>query len=216
VRGAAILWLLRAIQAWDRVRLAWLHARHRGLRIDPAASTNFASAEFRLAPGARLEIRRGAVTERRRGGVCFTVESGGEVIVGEGAWLRSDVGTVRLVAFAGGRLELEEQAFLNGALVSAKAEVRVGRRSMIGPGSRVYDADQHDFDDAHPERVEPVHVGDHVWIASDVTVMRGVSIGDHCVVGARSVVTRSLPAHTLAHGAPARPAGPVGDRSRTR
>jgi acetyltransferase-like isoleucine patch superfamily enzyme len=185
VRGAAILWLLRAIQAWDRVRLAWLHARHRGLRIDPAASTNFASAEFRLAPGARLG-------------------------------LRSDVGTVRLVAFAGGCLELEEQAFLNGALVSAKAEVRVGRRSMIGPGSRVYDADQHDFDDAHPERVEPVHVGDHVWIASDVTVMRGVSIGDHCVVGARSVVTRSLPAHTLAHGAPARPAGPVGDRLRTR
>ncbi len=212
----AILWLLRAIQAWDRVRLAWLHARHRGLRIDPAASTNFASAEFRLEPGARLEIRRGAVTERRRGGVCFTVESGGEVVVGEGAWLRSDVGTVRLVAFAGGRLELEEQAFLNGALVSAKAEVRVGRRSMIGPGSRVYDADQHDFDDAHPERIEPVRVGDHVWIASDVTVMRGVSIGDHCVVGARSVVTRSLPAHTLAHGAPARPAGPVGDRSRTR
>jgi acetyltransferase-like isoleucine patch superfamily enzyme len=216
MRGAAILWLLRAIQAWDRVRLAWLHARHPGLRIDPAASTNFASAEFRLAPGARLDIRRGAVTERRRGGVCFTVESGGEVIVGEGAWLRSDVGTVRLVAFAGGRLELEEQAFLNGALVSAKAEVRVGRRSMIGPGSRVYDADQHDFDDTHPERIEPVRIGDHVWIASDVTVMRGVSIGDHCVVGARSVVTRSLEAHTLAHGAPARAAGPVGDRSRTR
>jgi hypothetical protein len=198
------------------MRLAWLHLRHRGLRIDPGASTNFASAEFRLEPGSRLEIRRGAVTERRRGGVCFTVESRGEVVVGEGAWLRSDVGTVRLVAFSGGRLLLAEQAFLNGALVSAKAEVRIGRRSMIGPGSRIYDADQHDFDDAHPERIEPVLVGDHVWIASDVTVLRGVSIGDHCVVGARSVVTRSLPAHTLAHGAPARPAGSVGDRSRTR
>ncbi|NIU73790.1 MAG: hypothetical protein GWN71_09455 [Gammaproteobacteria bacterium] len=190
--------------------------RHPGLQIHPGASTNFASAEFRLQPGARLEIRAGAVTERRRGGVVFAIEPGGRVLVGEGVWLRSDVGTVRLVAFSGGSLELAPQAFLNGALVSAKAEVRVGRRSMIGPGSRVYDADQHDFDDAHPERIEPVRIGDHVWIASDVTVMRGVTIGDHCVVGARSVVTRSLPPHTLAHGAPAKPAGPVGDRSRTR
>ncbi len=190
--------------------------RHPGLQIHPGASTNFASAEFRLQPGARLEIRAGAVTERRRGGVVFAIEPGGRVLVGEGVWLRSDVGTVRLVAFSGGSLELAPQSFLNGALVSAKAEVRVGQRSMIGPGSRVYDADQHDFDDARPERIGRVDIGDHVWIASDVTVMRGVTIGDHCVVGARSVVTRSLPPHTLAHGAPAKPAGPVGDRSRTR
>ncbi|MEN8182216.1 MAG: acyltransferase [Myxococcota bacterium] len=211
-----VLWLLRAIQTVDRVRLAGLRWRHPGLSIHPEASTNFASAEFRLQPGARLEIGAGAVTERRRGGVVFTLEPGAEVRVGEGVWLRSDVGPVRLVAFAGARIELAPEAFLNGALLSAKREVRVGRRSMIGPGSRVYDADQHDFDDATPERVAPVRIGDHVWVASDVTVMRGVTVGDHCVVGARSLVTHDLPDHTRAYGVPARSRGPVGDRSCTR
>ena len=47
-------------------------------------------------------------------------------------------------------------------------------------------------------------------------MLRGVSIGEHSVVGARSVVTRDVPPHTLALGVPAEPRGVVGDRSRTR
>jgi maltose O-acetyltransferase len=49
-----------------------------------------------------------------------------------------------------------------------------------------------------------------------VTILRGVTIGDHSVVGARSLVTRDIPPHTLAFGQPARPRGEVGDRSHTR
>ena len=80
----------------------------------------------------------------------------------------------------------------------------------------IFDSDQHDFDSATPEAIEPVRVDDHVWIAADCTVLRGVSIGEHSVVGARSVVTRDVPPHTLALGAPAEPRGVVGDRSRAR
>ena len=63
-----------------------------------------------------------------------------------------------------------------------------------------------------PPRVG-VRIGEFVWVASDVTVMRGVTIGDHAVVGARSVVLRDVPAHTLAFGTPAEARGAVGDRS---
>jgi hypothetical protein len=216
VNRSAVRALLRAIQAWDRVRLAALRWRHPGLRIHPKASTNFASSDYSLATGARLVIGPGAVTERRPGGVRFVLEEGARVEVGEGVWLRSELGPVRIFAFAGAELELAPEAFLNGCHVSAKRRVRVGRRSWVGPGSRVFDSDQHDFDDARPERSEPVEIGDHVWIGSDVTVLRGVRVGHHSVVGARSVVTRDVPDHTLALGAPARPRGPVGDRSRCR
>ena len=208
--------VLHAIQAWDRLRLAWLRLRHPGLTIHPEASTNFASSDYSIAPGARLAIGPGAVTERRAGGVRFVLEEGARVTLGERVWLRSELSPVRVVAFAGAELELAPEAFLNGCHVSAKRRLRVGRRSWIGPGSRVFDSDQHDFDDAHPERIEPVEIGDHVWIASDVTVLRGVRVGHHSVVGARSVVTRDVPDHTLVLGAPARPRGPVGDRSRCR
>jgi carbonic anhydrase/acetyltransferase-like protein (isoleucine patch superfamily) len=208
--------LLRTIQAWDVLRLALLRWRHPGLEIHPQASTNFASSDYSLAPGARLVIGPGAVTERRAGGVRFVVEAGARVAIGEGVWLRSELGPVRVFAFAGAELELAPEAFLNGCHVSAKRRLRVGRRAWIGPGSRVFDSDQHDLDDARPERVEPVEIGDHAWIASDVTILRGVRVGHHSVVGARSVVTRDVPDHTLVLGAPARPHGPIGDRSRCR
>jgi acetyltransferase-like isoleucine patch superfamily enzyme len=208
--------LLRAIQEWDRLRLRRLARRHPGLEVDPGASSNFACARFELAPGARLRIGAGAVTERRRDGVRFAVGAGAAVEVGEGSWLRSDLGPVNVVAFEGARLAIGPECFLNGCHLSAKRSLTLGRRAWVGPGCRVFDSDQHDFDDAHPERTEPVEIGDFVWIAADTTVLRGVRIGEHAVVGARSLVTDSIPAHTLAYGAPAAPRGSVGDRSRVR
>jgi acetyltransferase-like isoleucine patch superfamily enzyme len=80
----------------------------------------------------------------------------------------------------------------------------------------VFDSDQHDLDSEHPEVIAPVEIGDHAWVAADVTVLKGVRIGSHCVVGTRSLVTRSLPDHSLAFGSPAEVRGKVGDRSRTR
>ena len=94
--------------------------------------------------------------------------------------------------------------------------MRLGHRAWVGLGSRVFDSDQHDLDAARPERSERVAIGDHVWIASDVTVLRGVRIGAHAVVGSRSLVTSDVPPHALAYGVPARVRGVVGDRSKTR
>ena len=87
---------------------------------------------------------------------------------------------------------------------------------MVGPGSRVYDADQHDLDGDTREVVAPVRIGELAWVASDVTVMRGVTIGAHAVVGARSLVTRDVPPHTLVYGTPAEVRGTVGDRTGAR
>ena len=61
----------------------------------------------------------------------------------------------------------------------------------------------------------PIAIGDHVWITSDVTVLRGVRIGSHVVIGAKSLVNRDVPDHTLAFGQPATARGTVGDRSQT-
>ena len=212
----SVVWRLKAMQAYDRWRLSRLAARHPGLQIDPGASTNFAAARYELGPGARLRIRRGAVTERVEGALVFLIGAGASVDIGEDTWLRTELGPVRAVAFEGARIACGPDGFWNGCHVSAKREVSIGRHSWIGPGSRVFDSDQHDLDAERPEVTAPVTIGDHVWVASDVTVLRGVSIGDHAVVGARSLVTADVPAHTLAFGTPAKPRGPVGDRSQVR
>jgi acetyltransferase-like isoleucine patch superfamily enzyme len=54
------------------------------------------------------------------------------------------------------------------------------------------------------ERKTGVQLGNNVWLGCGVTVLPGISIGDHAVVGANSVVTKSIPAGTVWAGNPAR------------
>ena len=50
----------------------------------------------------------------------------------------------------------------------------------------------------------PIIIGDHVWICSNVSITKGVTIGDGAIVSANSVVTTNIPAHCLASGNPAK------------
>lgn len=49
-----------------------------------------------------------------------------------------------------------------------------------------------------------VVIGSNVWIGTGVIILPGVHIGDNCIVGAGSLVNRSIPADTLVVGVPAR------------
>ena len=51
----------------------------------------------------------------------------------------------------------------------------------------------------------PVRIGNNVWIGEGVAIMPGVEIGDGCVIGAHSIVNKSIPPNTIAVGAPAVP-----------
>lgn len=51
---------------------------------------------------------------------------------------------------------------------------------------------------------KPVHIGSDCWFGASVTVCPGVTIGDGCVIGAGSVVTRDIPANSFAAGVPCR------------
>jgi acetyltransferase-like isoleucine patch superfamily enzyme len=216
LRGLIVRVVLEAIRAFDRTRLHIRMLRTPGLEIHPEASSNLAAARMVLAPGARLRIGPGVVTERRAGALHFDLGPSAHVDVGADTWLRTDVEPVYIAAFEGARIEIGPEGFLNGCHLSAKRAVLLGRRVYIGFGCRVFDADQHDLDMDRPEAAEPVSIGDHVWIAADSTVLRGVAIGAHSVIGTRSLVTRDIPAHTLAFGNPAEPRGVVGDRTGAR
>ena len=59
------------------------------------------------------------------------------------------------------------------------------------------------------EYAPAIHIGNQVWIASNVVVTAGVQIGDNAVIGAGSVVTKDIPAGYLAYGNPCRPVRPI-------
>jgi carbonic anhydrase/acetyltransferase-like protein (isoleucine patch superfamily) len=203
---------LKALHAWDKLCLRRLQRRYPGLEIHPTASRNLAVALFELGDGARLRIGAGVDTDRLPGRLCLRVEDGASMEIGDGTWLRTTVDKIRLVAFPGAHLSLGPHSWLNGCQLYATERVEAGEGAMIGPGSRISDSGQHPLDVESAVSTEPVRIGEFVWIASDVTVLAGVSIGGHSVIGARALVAGDIPPHTLAYGVPARPRGSVGKR----
>lgn len=52
------------------------------------------------------------------------------------------------------------------------------------------------------EYTHPIHIGNNVWICTGAIVLPGVTIGDNCIIGAGSVVTKDIPPNSLAVGKP--------------
>lgn len=65
---------------------------------------------------------------------------------------------------------------------------------------------------ADQEYGKPITIGDNCWITSNVTIVGGVHIGEGCVIGAGSVVTRDIPPHSLAVGNPCKVLRPITDK----
>ena len=110
-------------------------------------------------------------------------------------------------------MQIGSRTLVNGAMLSAKSELTIGSEVLLGFGVRVLDSDQHDLDQDHPERTEPVRIGNRVWIGADSMVLRGSTIGDDVVIGARSLVTGDIPSGVLALGVPAKPVREISSRA---
>ena len=95
-------------------------------------------------------------------------------------------------------------------------EIRLGSDVFVGPNVsfltpihplRAEERNVRFAPDGHPytlEACKPILVEDRVWIGGNVVILPGVTIGDRCVIGAGSVVTKNIPAGVIAVGNPCR------------
>lgn len=93
--------------------------------------------------------------------------------------------------------------------------VTLGRHALLGPEVFIT-ASNYQTEPGTPVMDQPklerdVVIGDDVWLGARVMVVAGVEIGDGCIIGASSVVTRSIPAGSIAVGNPARVVGHRGE-----
>nr|WP_067298371.1 sugar O-acetyltransferase [Marinobacterium profundum] len=84
--------------------------------------------------------------------------------------------------------------------------VDIGSKVMFGPNVLLSGA-THPVDPVERMSNEygaPIKIGDNSWLGGNVVVLPGITIGNNCVVGAGSVVTRDLPDNVVAAGNPCR------------
>jgi acetyltransferase-like isoleucine patch superfamily enzyme len=97
-------------------------------------------------------------------------------------------------------------------MLDGRGGIQIGEWCSVSTGVHIYTHDtlrwsltggRADFD------VAPVSVGDRTYLGSQAIILPGSTIGDHCVVGAGSLVNCDLPPYSIAVGAPARVRGRV-------
>lgn len=87
-------------------------------------------------------------------------------------------------------------------------EIKIGRNSVISQNVYLCTG-SHDYTKANfPIYTKPIIIEDEAWIASDVYIAPGVTVGMGAVVGARSSVFGNIPMLVIATGSPARPKRP--------
>lgn len=114
------------------------------------------------------------------------------------------------------------------ARITFPRQLRLADRTMIGPWVTIYNlapvtlhrganlsqgchlcAGTHDYMDwSMPLVARPIVVGENAWLAAEVFVGPGVTIGELAVIGARAVVVKDQPARMVAAGNPCRPLKP--------
>ena len=85
--------------------------------------------------------------------------------------------------------------------------VTIGDRVMFGPSVSIFAATHETEVQSRRDNIEyarEVRIGNDCWIGGNVTILPGVVIGNGCTIGAGSVVTKSIPAYSVAIGSPAR------------
>jgi acetyltransferase-like isoleucine patch superfamily enzyme len=108
-----------------------------------------------------------------------------------------------------GRIQIGNNVRINrGATIIAYENIRIGDHTLIGEYVTIRDAN-HGIHAGRPIKQQPhshseIIIGRDVWIGRGSCVLPGVVIGDGAVIGANSVVTKSVPAGAIAVGSPAR------------
>lgn len=117
----------------------------------------------------------------------------------------SNIERSKLYTGKNGKLIVGRNSRLNGVHIDARELIHIGDTVQIGPYTIIMDSDFHDLKDHSKDGPSsPIYIEDDVWIATRVTILKGVRIGKGSVIAAGAIVTKNVPPYCVAAGTPAR------------
>ncbi len=141
-----------------------------------------------------------------------TVEIGENVKIYSN-WRKNPVGggTGRTVlqTIGDGKIIIGDNTGISHATFVSRSGIELGNNVLVGGGVQIFDNDFHPVNYRERQKNEnikksPVVVEDNVFIGANSIILKGVRIGEGAVIGAGSVVTKSVPANEVWAGNPAR------------
>jgi acetyltransferase-like isoleucine patch superfamily enzyme len=163
------------------IRWLWLKLRWRGrLKTDGLCF---------VCPRVRFEIGRNA-----------TVTLGRWSWIGRGTKIRVHEGEVSI----GAKTVMGEEC-----TISAYQHVSIGRECIIADRAMMIDFDHGVVEVERPIREQGIYkrdvrIGHNVWVGYGACFLRGTTVGNNCVIGTNSVVTKDVPENAVVGGIPAK------------
>jgi acetyltransferase-like isoleucine patch superfamily enzyme len=110
------------------------------------------------------------------------------------------------------RVKIGTGTSINGAYILCMGKqnfIEIGEECMLADGINIWASDSHPiFNLDCPTQIlnpsQPIRIGNHVWIGKNATILKGVTIGDNCVIGMGSVVTKDIPSNCVVVGNPSK------------
>jgi acetyltransferase-like isoleucine patch superfamily enzyme len=112
----------------------------------------------------------------------------GDIALGPGVHIT--IGKQAVLEFGGRRDTHYGCGITANSIILVQKSIRIGFGTIIAWGVVISDSDSHNKNWGTP--VEPVMIGDHVWIAHDVSITKGAIIPSGCIVGAKSLVNKKF------------------------
>ena len=131
------------------------------------------------------------------------IEIGKDVIIGKRRSIRCEGDNIRIVI--GDNTTMTRDVHIcaqeNGT------SIELGKNCMLSNNIIIRTSDSHPIYDDKGERLNPpqnVRIGNHVWIAPESTILKGVTVEDNAIIGSKSLVTKDVLESTLVAGIPAK------------
>lgn len=116
-----------------------------------------------------------------------------------------------LIAGDGAVLSIGNDVGMSGVILDARNSISIGDRCLLGANCAILTTNYHALDPvarrfykADTVQTAPVTLEDDVWIGANALILKGVTVGAASIVGAGSVVTKSVPPGVVVAGNPAR------------
>lgn len=191
----------RSIRLFKYVQLN--HFAKNIIRTDNSRIIPYKNAVIDIAPSSKLylgggdieigcDLLKGSKTEtylRMRGTSIWCCEGGCKISYGS---------TIEILN--NGFFDTQFFTVNSKSVIIASDRIHFGQDVMIGRNAVIYDSDHHSIYNNEGEITNldsPIHIGDHVWIATNATVLKGTKVGNGSVIAANATANGNISENSL-------------------